>query len=301
MICPKCGAEQDPSQECVRCGLIFSKYKEVSGFQRPGSGVLRTGFPDARPSFPWNRVLSATLITAVLLLAVSWFMKDRFPGREAMLPDLLLEPVQKELERPPFTVEAGDIVYTITPLHTYEIHGMVVSYHNCGTWWDIYHHDRWKDFINIKDLCMVWGENLETEVYKDMKFSNNSWTCTCFWPNAEVGARFRQASLSNNHILCTDDTLRKRILKTARGDQVRFRGTLAEYSHSGTFHRGTSTRRTDSGNGACETIFVEDYEILKRANQGWRVLYRVSWYVILGCLLLMVARFLRFLTRPGSD
>ncbi len=300
MICPKCGAEQDPSPECIRCGLIFSKFRADPCPPLPGSGALHARTRNTWAALPWNRLLTGVLIAAGLLLVVSWFMKDRFPGREELLPDLLKEPVQKERNTAPFTVEAGDMVYTITPLFSYEIHGMVVSHHNCGAWWDIYHRDRWKDFINIKDLCMVWGENIETEVFREMKFSNDSWTCTCFWPNAEVGARFRMASLSNNHLLCTDDMLRERMLKTARGDQVRLRGTLAEYSHSGgTFRRGTSTRRTDTGNGACETIFVEDYEILKRANPAWKALYSLSGHVILGCLLLLTALFFLTLCRAG--
>jgi len=299
MLCPKCGAEQASSPECIRCGLIFSKYKAVPEPRLPGAAAAGTGRRGARASFPWNRILTATLFAAVVLLVVSGFWKDRFPGREELLPELLRQPVQTEVKTAPYTVEAGGVVYTIAPLHAYEIHGMVVSHHNCGTWWDIYHHDRWKDFLNIKDLCLIWGKNLETEVYKEMKFSNDSWTCTCYWPDAEVGARFHHACLSNNHLLCTDETLQERILETARGDQIYFKGTLAEYSHSGgAFQRGTSTRRNDTGNGACETVFVEDYEILKRANPFWRTLHSASRYVILGCLLLLTVRFLRSLVRP---
>jgi hypothetical protein len=28
MVCPKCQFEQSPSEECVRCGIIISKYSE---------------------------------------------------------------------------------------------------------------------------------------------------------------------------------------------------------------------------------------------------------------------------------
>jgi hypothetical protein len=62
-------------------------------------------------------------------------------------------------------------------------------------------------------------------------------------------------------------------LKSARvGDQVHFRGYLAEYSHHHgfAFHRGTSVTRTDTGNGACETVYATDAEIVRTANRGWR-------------------------------
>jgi len=297
MICPTCGAEQDPSPECVRCGLIFGKYRG----ERPARGRSPSGRLRARPgrhSLPWGRLLAGTLAAATLLLAVSWFMKDRYPLENEILPDLLQEPVQAAVERPPFTAEAGGVRYTIRPLYTYEIRGMVVSQHDCGAWWDIYHHDLWKDFINLKDLCVIWGRNLESGVYRDMGFRNDSWTCSWSWPDAETGARFLRTGLSNNHLLCTDDTLRERIRRTSPGDQVWLRGTLAEYSHGhGAFHRGTSTRRDDTGNGACETIFVEDYEILRPANPGWRAVYRLSGFAALGALLLLAIRFGRSLLR----
>jgi hypothetical protein len=59
------------------------------------------------------------------------------------------------------------------------------------------------------------------------------------------------------------------------------------------FHRGTSTNRIDTGNGACETIYVEDYQILKTGNPFWRVTFTISKYVILGSLLLLIIRFFR--------
>lgn len=38
--CPKCGLEQDSAHtECVRCGLIFGKYRPISGRLRRGSQV----------------------------------------------------------------------------------------------------------------------------------------------------------------------------------------------------------------------------------------------------------------------
>jgi len=58
-------------------------------------------------------------------------------------------------------------------------------------------------------------------------------------------------------------------METSVGDQIYFKGYLAEYAHSNrTFTRGTSTSRTDTGNGACETVYVEDYQILRQANRA---------------------------------
>jgi hypothetical protein len=127
-----------------------------------------------------------------------------------------------------------------------------------------------------------------------MRFTSDSWTCTYYWPNHEVGSRFNHTCLSNNHLLSHDESVTKSLLKTSPGDQIYLSGYLAEYSHSnGDFHRGTSTKRTDTGNGACETIYVEEYEILKTGNPFWRMTFTISKYVILLSLLLMIIRFFR--------
>jgi hypothetical protein len=40
--------------------------------------------------------------------------------------------------------------------------------------------------------------------------------------------------------------------------------------------RGSSTVRTDRGNGACEVVYVTEFEILREANAAWRTLYKLS-------------------------
>ena len=294
MICPKCGFEQQDALDCIQCGIVIEKYRPPA-YATPPPGRMTESRPrKSRASLPWNSLLRLTLLVGIGLLSVSYLLKDGLPDGEDVLEEILQPPVQTEVNMAPFHIEAGEMVYTITPLHTYELYGLVVSYHNCGTWWDIYHHGQWKDFINVKDLCVIWGNNVLTEVYKEMRFTSDSWTCTYYWPNPEVGSRFNHTCLSNNHLLSHDESVTQSLLKTSRGDQIYLRGYLAEYSHTGgDFHRGTSTNRTDKGNGACETIYLEDYEILKTGNSFWRMTHTGSKYVILLSLLLIIIRFFR--------
>jgi hypothetical protein len=95
----------------------------------------------------------------------------------------------------------------------------------------------------------------------------------CSFPDQETGRLFSGRHLSNNHILCADEDLSRLILKVRPGDQVHFKGYLVNYSQpANQFSRGTSTVRDDTGNGACETVFVTDFSILKRATPVWRAL-----------------------------
>jgi hypothetical protein len=58
----------------------------------------------------------------------------------------------------------------------------------------------------------------------------------------------------------------------------------AEYSHNHgfPFKRGTSTVRTDGGNGACETVYLEDFEILRRGGGPWHLLVKIALILLAG-------------------
>jgi hypothetical protein len=172
---------------------------------------------------------------------------------------------------------------------------LVVSYHNTASWFD-YYHARWNDSLNIKDIGLVWGDNLKNGIYMMMRFSSGSWTLYYnFQPTAtrEDWKRFKTNQFSNNHLLSEDAQINKLIMKTGIGDQIWLKGYLVEYEHSGTFKRGTSTTRNDKGQGACETIFVTEYKILKKYGFLWHYLYRAFKCLIFIGFVLMIISFIR--------
>jgi hypothetical protein len=172
-------------------------------------------------------------------------------------------------------------------MYEYELWGMVVSSHYAGSFLDIA-HEAWKDYLNIKDLCVIWGRNLETGAFREIKFWNRDFTCYFSWSNPEAGELFSQSHISNNHLITADPLLRPVIKSVRRGDQVHFHGWLAKYGHKGSSNvRGTSTSRDDVGGRACETVYVTEFEVLKRANPSWRAAFPVSLAVIGICAALL--------------
>ncbi|MDX2177627.1 MAG: hypothetical protein SF028_14280 [Candidatus Sumerlaeia bacterium] len=231
-------------------------------------------------------ILKAAAGVGAALLIAGWWNGDRLPPPESMLSFILADPVQTAQRPPmePFQHEAGGTVYTIKPLFDYELTGLVVSESEADAWWNIY-HKKWGDSLNVKDLCVVWGDNLAKDVYRKMSFKNLSFTCYCQFKRGtgpEDWQAFRPDQLSNNHVLPSNAAIRRAIMSTRRGDQVRLSGYLCEYSHGGGFHRGTSTIRTDDGNGACETIFVTDYEIVAPANRVWHAAHALGLLLLAG-------------------
>jgi hypothetical protein len=218
-----------------------------------------------------SKALRLCFLSCLLLWALSLYFKDRLPPPADIFSQLYRDPVQTRENLPAaFTVSKKKVTYTVTPLFHYELYGLVVSQHRSDSLLDISHR-RWNDYLNIKDLCVVWGKNIRSGIYREMKFWNRDFTCMCSFPDEEMASLFSPSHLSNNHILCADKNMSRRILRVRPGDQVYFKGYLVNYSQpANQFSRGTSTERDDTGNGACETVYVTEFKILKRANPVWR-------------------------------
>jgi hypothetical protein len=233
------------------------------------------------------------LLLAISLGAVAagLWMRDRLPPPSAILQAVHEAPLQTPIEAAPFAVSAGGVDYRVQPLHRYELRGLVVSRHDTSAWWDVVHRDWWNDHLNVADLCLVWGTNLSSGVYRALRFWNGTFTCTAGSADAQAWARFEPNALSNNHLLAADPVLVRRLRAIRPGDQVVVRGMLAEYAHDAglAFRRGTSTRRDDRGDGACETIWVTEVQVVRRANAFWRSLLPLAWF---GVLLSVIAWFL---------
>jgi len=224
-------------------------------------------------------------LASLLGLLLSWWNRDNLPGPDFYSRSVADEPRQSKTDQPAFSARAGDQHYDIKPLYDYELDGVVVSMNHAGSWVDIYHED-WQDYLNLKDICVIWGENVKSAVYRDMDFENTAWTCWASWPNGQVRRRFSNEQLSNNHLLADRPQVQEAIMAARPGDQVRLRGYLAEYRNPRNgFQRGTSTSRTDRGNGACETVYVERFAVVREANAGWRSLFAItSWLTPLSLL-----------------
>ena len=230
-----------------------------------------------------NRLGKWLILCGAILLACALWKKSDLPEPPALRAELLEEPVQVAVSRDPIKATVGGTNYVIQPLYKYDLHGMVVSKHDADTWWDFLHKE-WNDKLNITDLCVVWGNNARSGAYRDISFSSGQFTCNFQTSSNEAWAAFDTSAISNNHLLSNDPGLARKMRDVRIGDQIHFSGYLAEYSHNqgAPFKRGTSTVRTDSGNGACETVYVDSFDVLRRGGGKWYVLQRIG----IGLLLL---------------
>ena len=236
-------------------------------------------------------MLKAIFSLCSVLLALALYQNPSLPEAKAIAPQLSQEPLQEAISTAAFKVDKNGVIYTIEPSHRYEIYGLVVSKYNTDSWWG-WAHKAWNDYLNVTDLCVVWGTNALGGGYHDLSFSSGQWTCNVETSSDAAWKTFDMTKISNNHLLTDNPSLAKQLKNIRIGDQIHLTGHLASYRHaSGNgFARGTSTVRTDTGNGACETIFVDQVSVLRAAPSLWRYLV---WLACLGMLLAVVIGFLK--------
>jgi hypothetical protein len=203
--------------------------------------------------------------------------RNDFPATHTLLPALADEPKQRATARTPFTAAYAGVQYAVEPEFEYELHGMVVSYRQHDGKSRM--HRAANDHLNVADLCVVWGSTAASPYLDDISFWNGVFTCNFSTRSDEAWNSVDVAQIANNHLIADSDGVRAAVARVSVGDQIRVRGWLASYGTSGN-KRGTSTTRTDTGDGACETIFVQEFEITRRSQNPWRTALHAALLVL---------------------
>lgn len=235
-----------------------------------------------------SRTNSLVIILSFLLMLWSFWNRNDLLDNMSVQSWLTEAPTQTATSRDSLTESVGDFDYEIVPLYEYELSGLVVSYrlHNAkhGV------HRLTKDHLNVADICIIWGENATELPLTKFKFWNMEFTCYV-QSKSDLWKRFNGNELSNNHLITGDPYVRDAIRDVRIGDQVTIKGWLAEYRNLQTGGlRGTSTVRTDKGNGACETILVDEIDIVKSYTSKWRVVMYLSLLVFCASLAWYLAK-----------
>ena len=229
------------------------------------------------------QVIRKTFLISIGALIIGVYFGDTLPSPDKLDMRLVDDPVQEKTDKAPFGVTVNNITYRINPLYRYELYGLVVSKHKADGLSDLA-HKLWNDHLNTVDLCVVWGRNAFSGIYERLYFRSGEWTCYVESTTREDANLFSGEHLSNNHMLSDRRDINKALDKARIGDQVYFTGYLAEYSQ-GNFFRGTSVVRNDTGNGACETVYIEDFSIIKSGPRLWLIVRRLALIALLASII----------------
>ena len=239
-----------------------------------------------------NAIYRFILVATCLLLSISFWKRNDIPAGVAAHPALADEPEQKPTSRPAFTTRWKGVEYRVDPEFEYELRGLVVSFRRHDG--NSRMHRRANDHLNVADVCVLWSDNASSQYLDKLKFWNGIFTCNVKTSDREAWESFDMTEISNNHLISDDPRIRERVSDLRIGDQVRIRGVLANYASGGGSERRTSTTREDTGDGACETIFVHSFEVIEAAAGHWRH----SMYFSLAVIGIMLAGHFRRPYRP---
>ncbi len=237
-----------------------------------------------------QRLLAIGLLVAV---AASLYFAIRdvpLPATFRIRPQVIEgEPRQETTDRAPFTTTIAGYTYRLTPRATYDITGLVVSQHRGDALFNLYHQ---ADPGNVRDVCVVWGESIANGSYRKVQFWSGEFTCSFAWSTA-ISPPFRPEHASNNHLLPADAAIARQIGAIEVGDQIRMTGLLVDYTVSKDgreiFTRPTSLTRGDTGNGACEILYVTGLSVLAPGDHLRANAARYGAYASLGLLGALVA------------
>jgi hypothetical protein len=194
------------------------------------------------------------------------------------------EPLQAVSDQRVFTAIIKGYTYTITPRATYAISGLVVSQHRGDALFNMYHK---ADPGNVEDVCVVWGESIVNGSYRKVTYKSEEFTCYYGWSGI-LTPPFNPEKMSNNHLIPANDTVAHQIRGIRTGDQIRMSGLLVDYRVSSggrdVFTRQTSLTRKDTGNGACEILYVTEMHVIRPGSHLAADAAAYAWYTSLGLL-----------------
>jgi hypothetical protein len=229
-----------------------------------------------------KNIIKNVFLFALVFFIILLFVKPPLPNISDINNSVInVDPIQKEISIPPIRTKFGDYTYEITPLYSYEIYGLAISDYSSNNWLDITHK---KDPANTKDICVTWGDNIGSGAYKKVKYKHGEFTCYYYY-NEKIDPSFNGRFLSNNHLIPKDKNVKNQIGRVNIGDQIHIKGYLANYiifdkNGKQISSRNTSTTREDSGNGACEIIYVDKIEVIKKASVIYYSLKAVLPYLL---------------------
>jgi hypothetical protein len=198
-----------------------------------------------------NRAL-ISIIASVLILVASafWFWFDPFvsvgPGMTA--PN---DPVQENLNENSMMMVDD---FFLTPMATFQIEARVLSTQR-------YRSGRESDLSPL-DLTLGWGPmSDETNLEKiDIRQSARFY----FWKTDRfpIPRKDIETHSANMHMIPSNDRVESLLKQIKPGETVTITGKLVNVEAADGWRWRTSLTRNDTGNGACEIVYVEKVEII---------------------------------------
>jgi hypothetical protein len=191
-------------------------------------------------------------LLAGLLGGWHWWTSERVVARAPGVV-VVTEPAQQELDPPrPFAARG----HTLAARARYDITARVLRK-------EIYRLDGGASLAPV-DLAVGWGPMSDTRVIDALEFSQMG--RFFYWRPKDGNAfpiptRMLVTHAAQMHLIPATAELESRLKKLRPGQLVTLGGYLVDVRGPGGFTWNTSLTRTDTGDGACEIVWVESLAV----------------------------------------
>jgi hypothetical protein len=185
------------------------------------------------------------LIIVVLAAAWYWWPYSQIahaPGVVAAAAPLqtALEDAAPRLSKPGYQIQA---------LARFELDARVLGVEH-------YRFDRGADLAPV-DLALGWGRMSDTAVLDRITISQGARFYHWSTPQYPIPRREIETSSANMHLVPANEEVARQLSAVRPGNMVRLSGYLIEARGADGWRWRSSLTRNDTGNGACELIWVE--------------------------------------------
>lgn len=195
-----------------------------------------------------------TWFLCALLLLAGWLWWHGRPIAHAngvLAPD---DPVQSTFDAPQPPIPFKDA--TLHPLAGFSLTARVLAR-------DDYRFDAESD-LSPTDLALGWGRMSDSEVLRSIDISQGGrfyyWQTRTFpIPRREI-----ETHSANMHMIPADASVAYQLKRIRVGDVVSLEGMLVEADKANGWRWRSSLTRDDTGNGACELVYVQSLTIRPR-------------------------------------
>ncbi len=201
----------------------------------------------AKSSGRWLLYLPVIFIIPLVLLVYTLWPSEPYTL-------YIADPVQRGMDGSQVINILGDEGYVpLSLLASYDIEAVVKS------------TNRMRDYpaqVSRYDFALAWGDLNRADIDSTISYGQGMRFYTYRWSaDTPVSPSYIGSHSANVHIIHSDKNILKKVRGIRKNDHLRLQGYLVQVNFPYGPWRSSLTR-TDSGNGACEIMYVTDVQVL---------------------------------------
>ncbi len=193
--------------------------------------------------------ISIFIVIGILLCLIFW------PEKEIKYPAGILvkeEPYQKNIsDGKPWNKDD----YKITPLADFHLKARILSL-------EWYHIDEESDLAPV-DLALGWEEMSDQANLDKIDISQGNRWYNWSTKHFPIPRRTIETESANMHIIPANEQIEETLDKVVKGNIIELTGYLVFIERKDGWKWKSSLTRNDTGGGACEVIWVNDFKIIE--------------------------------------